>query len=167
MQLLVIRHAIAEDRDDFAKTGRDDGERPLTNDGARKMRQAARGLRELVPGIDTLVASPLVRARQTAEIVRKEYELDDVGNAPELEPETPLAKTTAALARAAGDVVAIVGHEPHLSRLVTYLTSGADASAIELKKGAACLIEFDGKVRRSGGVLVWSVAPRILRDLAG
>ena len=50
---------------------------------------------------------------------------------------------------------------------MTYLVSGADHSAIELKKGAACLIEFDGKPRRAGGMLVWSLAPRTLRDLAG
>ena len=167
MQLLVIRHAIAEDREEFATTGRDDGERPLTDDGGRRMRRAARGLRELVPAIDTLVASPLVRARQTADIVRREYDLDEIADAPELEPDTPLAKTTAAVARLAGDVVAVVGHEPHLSRLVTYLIAGVDASGVELKKGAACLIEFDGKPRRGGGVLLWSAAPRTLRGLAG
>ena len=167
MQLLVIRHAIAEDREEFAKSARDDDERPLTEDGIRKMRRAARGLRELVPHIDTLVSSPLVRAQQTADIVRREYDLDGVANAPELEPEAPLAKATAAIGRLEGDVIAIVGHEPQLSRLVTYLISGADHSAIELKKGAACLIEFDGKPRRAGGMLVWSLAPRTLRDLAG
>ena len=167
MQLLVIRHAIAEDREEFAKSGRDDGERPLTNEGEKKMRRAARGMRELVPVIATLVASPLVRARETAEIVRREYDLGDVAIAPELEPEAPLAKVAAALARYDGEVVGIVGHEPQLSRLVTYLTSGVDQSAVELKKGAACLLEFDGKVRRGGGTLIWAVAPRTLRALAG
>ena len=167
MQLLVIRHAIAEDREEFAKSARDDDERPLTEDGIRKMRRAARGLRELVPHIDTLVSSPLVRAQQTADIVRREYDLDGVANAPELEPEAPLAKVAAALARYGGDVVAIIGHEPHLSRLVTYLVSGVDRSGVELKKGGACLLEFDGAVRRTGGTIVWAAPPRILRDLAG
>ncbi len=167
MQLLVIRHAIAEDREEFAKSGRDDGERPLTDEGARKMRKAARGLRELVPTIATLVASPLVRARETAEIIRKEYRLGDVAIAPELEPEAPLAKVAAALDRYEGEVVAIVGHEPQLSRLITYFVAGVDRSAVELKKGAACLIEFEERVRRGSGTLVWAVAPRTLRDLTG
>jgi phosphohistidine phosphatase len=167
MQLLVIRHAIAEDRDAFAKTERDDGERPLTSEGVRKMRRGARGLRELVPKIETLVTSPLVRAHQTADILRREYDLERVDTASELEPETPLAKTTAALTRLEGDVVAIVGHEPHLSRLVTYLITGADQSGIELKKGGACLVDFDGHPARAAGTLIWSVAPRILRGLAG
>lgn len=167
MQLLVIRHAIAEEREEFAKSGRDDGERPLTAEGIRKMRRAARGLRQLAPRIDTLLASPLVRAQQTADIVRREYDLEAVGTAPELEPEAPLAKVVAALARHDGEVIAIVGHEPHLSRLVTYLVSGVDRSGVELKKGGACLLEFEGPVRRTGGRVVWATPPRVLRDLAG
>jgi pimeloyl-ACP methyl ester carboxylesterase len=64
MQLLVIRHAIAEDRDAFAASGRDDSERPLTESGRDKMRRVARGLRELVPRIDVRDGSkgPLVMA---------------------------------------------------------------------------------------------------------
>lgn len=167
MQLLVVRHAIAEDREDFAKTGRDDGERPLTDEGVRKIKRGARGLRWLVPKVDMLVSSPLVRARQTADILRKEYDLDEVVSAPELEPEAPLARVTAALARMTGDTIAVVGHEPQLSRLATYLVCGADQSAVELKKGAACLIRFDGKPRRGGGLLVWAMSPKALRGLAG
>ena len=46
MRLLVIRHAPAEDRDEFAKTGKDDSERPLTDDGKAQMRRAARPTQE-------------------------------------------------------------------------------------------------------------------------
>jgi phosphohistidine phosphatase len=65
----VIRHAPAADRAEFAKTGKDDSERPLTDDGKTKMRRAARGLRSLVPKLDLLASSPYVRAHETAEIV--------------------------------------------------------------------------------------------------
>jgi phosphohistidine phosphatase len=167
MQLLVIRHAIAEDKDAFAATGRDDGERPLTADGVRKMRRGAKGLRQLVPAINTLASSPLTRAQETAEIVRKEYELERIVDAPELEPGVAIGDVVAALSRFDGDVVAIVGHEPQLGRLVTYLVSGTDRSGVELKKGAACLVEFDGQARSTCGMLRWSVSPSTLRDLAG
>jgi phosphohistidine phosphatase len=167
MELLVIRHAIAEDRDEFAKSGRDDSERPLTAEGVRKMRRGARGLRRLVPRLDALVASPLVRARETAEILRKEYDLDAVGTAPELEPAAPLGRVVAALARLDGDVVAIVGHDPQLSRLVTYLLGGVDRIGVEIRKGGACLLECERGVRRSGGTLRWAATPRLLRDLGG
>ena len=50
MKLLLIRHAIAEEREDFARTGKDDRLRPLTDEGRKKMKQAARGLRKIAPG---------------------------------------------------------------------------------------------------------------------
>ena len=167
MKLLVVRHAIAEDREVFAETGRDDALRPLTAEGSRKMRRAARGLRQIVPTIDDLVASPFTRASETAEIVRREYEIDRVETADVLRPDTALDDVVSWLSQRTGDVVAIVGHEPHLSRLVTYLVSGVDCSGVQLKKGGTCLVSFDAAPRRAGGCLMWSIPPGILRDLAG
>jgi len=167
MRLLVIRHAIAEDRDTFASTGRDDASRPLTDQGKRRMRRAARGLHGIVSTIDVLVSSPLTRAQETAEIVAAEYEIERIEHAEELRPEHPLPEAVAALARYDGDVVAIVGHEPQLSRLVTFLVSGMDRSGVELKKGGAVLLEFDGKPTSGAGTLLWSARPSTLRDLAG
>jgi phosphohistidine phosphatase len=167
VELLVVRHAIAEDQEAFAESGRDDALRPLTAAGMRKMRRVARGLHELVPAIDVLASSPLTRAQETAEIVRRVYELDQVEVALPLQPATPLDEVVAWLARFAQGTVAIVGHEPQLGRLVTYLISGREASGVELKKGAASLIEFDGSPQAGNGHLVWSIPPRVLRDLAG
>ncbi|HEX9582487.1 MAG TPA: histidine phosphatase family protein [Gemmatimonadales bacterium] len=167
MQLLVIRHAIAEDPDAFAATGLDDGQRPLTARGRRRMRLAVRGLRALVRRLDLLAASPLVRARQTADIVAAGYrrslrvELDALtpGAAPE-EFLTWLGQQTGR------DVVAAVGHEPSLSALVTWLVAGrTEPVVIELKKGAACLIDFPGPVVAGSGVIHWAVTPGQLRRL--
>ncbi|MDH3366486.1 MAG: histidine phosphatase family protein, partial [Gemmatimonadota bacterium] len=69
MQLLVVRHAIAEDRDIFAAAGREDDERPLTEEGTRRMAAGAVGLVRVVPRLDAVASSPLVRAVQTAEII--------------------------------------------------------------------------------------------------
>ena len=69
MKLLLIRHAIAEEREDFEKTGKDDRLRPLTDEGRKKMKQAARGLKEVVPHVDLLATSPLTRAAQTGAIL--------------------------------------------------------------------------------------------------
>ena len=68
MNILVIRHAIAADRERHAEQhdGEDDGLRPLTARGRKRMREGARGLRRLVPKIDLLATSPLTRAAQTA-----------------------------------------------------------------------------------------------------
>lgn len=167
MELLVVRHAIAEDRDAFAATGREDSERPLTADGARKMRQTARGIHEVVPAVDTIVSSPLVRAVETAEILRREYGLDEIQTVDLLAPDTPVHEVARWLAASDHQVLMIVGHEPQLGRLVTYLVSGLDRSAIELKKGAACLIDFGEQPAAGGGQLRWAIPPSVLRDLAG
>jgi phosphohistidine phosphatase len=166
MKLLVVRHAIAEDREAYAASGHDDALRPLTEQGARRMKRGARGLRHLVPAIDTLVASPFTRAIDTAEIVRREYGIDRVETNRALEPTAAVADAVAALQSYKANVVAIFGHEPQLGRLVTYLISGLDRSAIDLKKGSACLIEFDGNVSAGTGTLIWSIRPRMLRRLA-
>ena len=167
MKLLVVRHAIAEDREAYAASGHDDALRPLTEQGARKMKRGARGLRQLVPAIDTLVSSPFTRALDTAEVVRREYGMERVETSRALEPTVAVADAVTALQSYSANVVAIFGHEPQLSRLVTYLVSGLDRSAIELKKGAACLIDFETALAAGGGTLMWSIRPRVLRDLAG
>lgn len=167
MQLLVVRHAAAEDKDAFAASGRDDALRPLTADGVRKMRRGAHGLKELIPTIDLLVTSPLTRARETAEIVRREYEIDRVETADVLEPGLEPRDVAAWLAQYRDGVVGVVGHEPQLGRLVTYLVSGIDRPGVELKKGGACLLEFESEPHAAGGTLVWAIPPGAFRDLAG
>src|SRR5690242_10606501 len=71
LRVLAVRHAIAVEREDFAKDGGTDALRPLTKTGRRKMRQAAEGLLTLVSKIDALAASPLTRAAQTADILAR------------------------------------------------------------------------------------------------
>src|SRR5713101_2159078 len=73
MRLLVVRHAIAEDREAFARSHKDDADRPLTAEGRRTMEQAALGLKELIPELDLLAASPYKRAFDSAEIVTGAY----------------------------------------------------------------------------------------------
>ena len=83
MKLLLIRHAPAELRETTAATGRDDGERPLTDRGRRRMRRTAKALPRVVPALDVLATSPLTRAAQTAAIVSKAYgDLKPIETAP-------------------------------------------------------------------------------------
>ena len=165
--MLVVRHAIAEDKEAFAAAGRDDALRPLTAEGVRKMRRAARGLREVLPSIDVLIASPFTRANETAEIIRAEYDISRVETAAVLEPDTELTDVVAWLARYDRGTIAIVGHEPQLGKLIVFLMCGSDQPRIDLKKGAAALIDFEGKPEASAGRLTWSLPPRVLRGLAG
>ncbi|HEX2189534.1 MAG TPA: phosphohistidine phosphatase SixA [Longimicrobiaceae bacterium] len=165
MQLLVIRHAIAEEREDFARTGQDDDLRPLTPEGRRRMRRAARGLRRVVPRIALLAASPLVRADQTAEVVAGVYRLPEWDTWPELAPGAAPGMLLDRLGsmHVQGGPVAVVGHEPDLGELVSWLLSGHARSFVEMKKGSACLLDLDGPPERAR--LLWHLAPAHLRRL--
>jgi phosphohistidine phosphatase len=167
MKVLVIRHAIAEEREAFAEHGKPDDERPLTANGRRRMERGARGLRTLVPRINLLACSPLVRAQQTAAVVAKVYGTEVGEKTVALSPDAPLDQFAKWLTPHSDvDVVAVVGHEPHLSTLVTWLLSGISDSRIDFKKGGACLLEIDGQPGPAGAKLLWLLTPRALRQLA-
>ena len=173
MNLLVIRHAIAEDKEAFAASGRSDDQRPLTEEGRSKMRRAAEGLRAACPRVAVLGSSPLLRARETADIVAPALHIRRVEIVEALRPERPFEELGVWLRRRIGPnggdadtTIAIVGHEPHLSGLVTWLmTSGTD-SRIELKKGGACLLRFERMPAAGEAILRWALTPSQLRGLA-
>jgi phosphohistidine phosphatase len=172
MNLLVIRHAIAEDKERFAASGRNDDLRPLTEEGRSKMRRGAQGLRTVLGRIAHLASSPLVRARETAEIVAPALGAARVEIVDALRPDRSYDELLEWLQGTAlpnedeDRIVGIVGHEPHLSGLVTWLMTGGDESRIELKKGAACLLRFDRAPEEGRAILRWSLPPSQLRDLA-
>ncbi|HMA24509.1 MAG TPA: phosphohistidine phosphatase SixA [Gemmatimonadaceae bacterium] len=168
MRLLLIRHGIAEEQEIWARTGHSDDERPLTDEGRRKMTLNAKGIHRAIDAIDLLATSPLVRARQTAQIVADAFKFNRIEATKALVPGAPMRDFVEWLGRH-GDmkVIAAVGHEPHLGILATWLMTDIEDSRVELKKGAACLLEFDGAPESGTGRLCWSIAPAQLRDMAG
>jgi phosphohistidine phosphatase len=168
MTLLVIRHAIAEDRKDYARRtkGADDGLRPLTKDGRRRMRRGAKGLKALVKDVDVLAASGLTRAQQTAAILAEHYPKAKIVRLAELSPNKSVRQLLSWLQGQKSDLtIAVVGHEPHLSTFVSWALTGLQESFIELKKGAACLIRFDEDLKPGQAKLIWALTPSQLRSL--
>ena len=166
MRVLVIRHAIAEDRDAFAKTGREDGARPLTKEGRAKMREGAAGLVQLMPKLDVLATSPLARAIETAEIIAHAYGGLRVVQAAQLTPTKPVNALLHWLqGQPSAATVAVVGHEPHLGVFASWLLTGLQESFIEPKKGSACLLEFESDVKAGRAKLLWALKPGHLRLL--
>jgi phosphohistidine phosphatase len=162
MQLLVVRHAVAEDRDRHAAAGRDDAARPLTRKGRREFKKAARGLAALLPELDLVASSRLARAVATAELLAERCGVERVLRLDELAPEAdPAALPRWLRARRRGRAVAVVGHEPHLSLLVGRLLSCAPRRPVVLEKGGACLLELDGEAAR----LRWLLGPAQLIEL--
>ena len=173
LKVLVIRHAIAADRKEFAKTGKADALRPLTRIGRKKMRRAVRGLARLVPRLDALATSPLTRAVETGEIIAGQYDYEHAVRLPALSPGKSAGqvmdwlKEQAEHAKKGADTtVAIVGHEPGLGQLVSWMLTGLRESFVPLKKGAACLVEFKGEVKPARAKLLWALHPSQLRKLA-
>ena len=166
MKLLLLRHAIAEEQEDFARTGKDDRLRPLTDEGRKKMKQSAKGLREIVPDLDLLATSPLTRAAQTAAIVDSVY-----GGLPEVEIEELSPEATPAdflrwLRKQKAGTIAAVGHEPTISMILSWLLTGSERRIFSFRKGGACLIEFTGDVGGGTATLLWALTPAQLRELA-
>ena len=165
MRLLVIRHAIAMTREAFASLDADDARRPLTYEGRRKMMAGAKGLCHLVPSLDVLASSPFVRAHQTAVIVAECYGEVPIVTTSALEPDATPDRFLIWLHSVQGDVVAVVGHEPHLGMLVTWLLTGLAQSRLPLKKGGACLLDLAARPRKGEAMLRWALTPSQLRRI--
>lgn len=139
MELYVLRHAIAVDR---GTPGYDeDSERPITDEGRRKLKKSLRAWRALDVDPDVIVCSPYVRARQTAETVAREldYSRDIVYTdtlTPESAPDAVLKFLTAEHDGATS--VLVVGHEPHLGHFISYALTGGTRLHLNLKKGGLC-----------------------------
>lgn len=165
MQLLLIRHAIAEDRFEFARTGKSDYYRPLTERGRDRMARGAAGLRTLVPRIDVLATSPLTRAVQTAEIVAAAYDGLRIERADSLASGDPGAFLDWLGEAGSDDVVTAVGHEPHMSDWAAWMLTGGRHDFAVVKKGSAMLLEFPGALTPGTAWLHWFLAPAQLRRL--
>src|SRR5437879_11778172 len=119
MRLVVVRHAIAEDREGFARSHKDDAARPLTPEGRRKMARAALGLKQLVPELELLAASPYKRALETAEVIAHAYGDQRAARVGGLAPGAGSDRVVGwPTGRGARNTGAMVGHEPAVGQRV-------------------------------------------------
>jgi phosphohistidine phosphatase len=158
MELYFLRHGIAADR---GPEGSGDAGRPLTEEGIIKMERAVRALPRIEVIPDALISSPLVRARETADIVARHLKLDmriDDALSPgcSLERLLPLLKPYATAQQ-----VMVVGHEPDFSEMIAALTGG---SRVVLKKGGLARVDLYD-LETGYGVLMCLLPPRVLRAL--
>lgn len=162
----LVRHAFAAHADPARWS--DDSKRPLTADGIRRFRAAARGLRRLVPQVDIVLSSGYSRAWETAELLHEETGWPKPQECSVLEAERRASSALDVLREHGGRSVALVGHEPYLSMLASILCAGDEGTLrLELKKGAVALLRVDGDVMPRAARLSWAAAPKILRALDG
>ena len=161
-ELYLVRHAIAADR---GEDWPDDDKRPLTARGVARFKESVEGMRKLGVEVDEIFTSPLIRARQTAELMASGL------------PGKPIIRTIDALApgHTPGSVmaqlarsakrrrIALVGHEPGLGELAAHLIGAG--RALPFKKGGACRVDVESLTSRRPGALSWFVQPKLLRSL--
>ena len=161
MNLLVVRHAIAMDPAEYAREHPDDAGRPLTPEGQKKMKRAARGLHVPRPGDRAPRHEPVDARPRDGRDPRRRLQAITPVVVPVLAPGQPAADVGRWLEGARRhDTVAIVGHEPGLSRTVSWLLAGAERSLLELKKGAACLLSIPDAVGAGCATLLLGAGAR-------
>jgi phosphohistidine phosphatase len=148
MLIHLLRHGDAADlASDGAHT---DDERPLTKDGTEKLRRAAKIYARIIGRVDRILSSPLLRAKESAEILAAA--LDFERKIEESDLLVPGASPRAIVDALRGDVleglesVVLVGHEPHLGGTLGLLLSGSER--VEIPCARAC---WSGSTSRRRG----------------
>jgi phosphohistidine phosphatase len=160
-KLFLIRHAIAEDRLVFEKSGLPDDQRPLTEEGRRKMFKIAKKLFQQEPEIKIFYQSPLLRSQQTVEVLKESYKKATVKTLPSLSPGSPIEDLLKALQQYPPQEMALIGHENHISQCLTYLLTGNTQPNLFLfKKGGIACLEYK-KIQTGLFKLKWIVTPKV------
>jgi phosphohistidine phosphatase len=157
MEIYFLRHGDAGTAAGW-KGG--DAERPLSKEGTARMEKEAAAIARVRPAVDAILTSPLLRARQTAEIVAKKLRLADAMVLEErLAPGFGTAELKQILKeRRASRGLMVVGHEPDFSRVIAACIGGG---SVECKKGSLARVDMDD-ISSLTGVLVWLLPPRVL-----
>jgi phosphohistidine phosphatase len=163
-QLYLMRHgdAVPRGAPDFP----DDGKRPLTDDGRKKMRAIAKGLLRAGVCIDAVLTSPLVRAAETADIVAKALGAVPLEVFNDLRPGGSLQSVlTYAGKHGERRRILVVGHEPDLGEAASRLIGAGRHANLRFKKGGCCRIDFDDLPPHPPGRLVWWLTPWIMKKM--
>jgi phosphohistidine phosphatase len=157
MIVYFLRHGLAGDRTEW--TG-NDALRPLTERGISQMEQAAEALSILIPDLDVILTSPLVRARQTAQIVAEKLKMEEsLVEDSRLSPGFNYEDLSQILREQAETAaIILVGHEPDFSQTISDLIGGG---RIICKKGGLARVDLTSSDPPQGE-LIWLIPPKAL-----
>src|ERR1700682_5855616 len=165
MQLYIVRHGIAIDREDSKSPP--EAERFLTEEGIAKTKQVAKSVAALGVSPDLLVSSPYVRAMQTAEIFANalEYPKSKIRRNELLLPGSEPSVFFRELAKDKhSSTVLLFGHAPHLDELLA-TAIGSKHPVTTLKKAGVACLELK-RISPPSAQLIWLATPRLLRKAA-
>ena len=145
MKLILFRHGLAVEHDDYIKTNQDDSLRPLVLKGKRRTMTMAKHLQSRIGSVDMIVSSPYVRAKQTAEILKRVLQPKKYFECVELIPSAPpmaFASWLRANAALATKII-VVGHAPQLNTFASWSLSGQLENFIDIKKSGMLGLEIE------------------------
>ena len=162
LELYLIRHGLAAERGDEYP---DDSKRPLTSDGIAALRKEVKALDVLGEAFDHIITSPLVRAKQTADVFVQHLDSKpSVSMSDALAPAGSPAGVVQEIAKHAKKRrIALVGHEPNLGELAARLIGSR--TPLAFKKGGICRIDFEVLPPKGVGQLRWFATPKMLRKI--
>jgi phosphohistidine phosphatase len=137
----------------------------LTPRGIQRTKLLAQALEQMEISFDAVLSSPLLRAKQTAEIVVRGMQLPATLKLTEsLSPSGSMEKLVREITsiRPVPDNVLLVGHEPYLSSFISLLCAGGTGLLLTLKKGGLCRLEVDRLICAQCATLEWLLPPRLL-----
>lgn len=167
LNLFILRHGIAVEHGTPGYASDDD--RPLTPKGKRQMHKIASSFRAMKLRFDLILSSPLVRARQTAEIVAADLKLKKrLAFADELKPGGDLKSLVRKINAldASPENLLLVGHEPYLSELTSWFVTGRTDARFILKKGGFAKLEAQQLRAGKCASLAWMLAPFQMKLIA-
>jgi phosphohistidine phosphatase len=162
MNLYIVRHAIAVERG--TPGYEDDTQRPLTDTGRKKMKKISKRLDRLGVKLDVILTSPWVRARDTAKILAERFGMmDKIFFSDNLIPPGHFEALVFEM-HEKYDVanIALVGHEPMLSSLVSWLTTGDTEVRLNMKKGGVAYLTSDTLYQDGRATLEWLSTPSLM-----
>jgi phosphohistidine phosphatase len=165
MQLYIVRHGIAVDREDPRCPP--DPERYLTEEGVEKTKEVAKGVAALGMTADLFLTSPYVRAVQTAEIFASalDYAKQKIRRSELLLPGAEPSFLFRELAKdKQASSVFLFGHAPHLDDVIA-TALGSKRHVTALKKAGVAMIELK-RISPPIGMLVWLATPKLLKKAA-
>jgi phosphohistidine phosphatase len=165
MDLFFLRHGKAFDR---SPKFRPDSIRPLMPEGEDEMEEVARGIKRLKLDFDLVLTSPYVRASKTAEIFHDVVECGKLKVSESLISEADPAAIIDEISKEYSkfESIVLVGHEPHMSHLMSFLLSGTTELHIDLKKAGFAKLCIDKLTAGQCACLKWMMTPKQLTKVS-
>ncbi len=157
MLLYILRHGDAVESSFYQ-----DRDRPLSDLGRRQIQAVAHFLQTAKVKPDLILASPLVRAQQSCDLIRENLGVKDSLTTEGLAPGSNLRDLMKEINSHSVAAMLLVGHEPQLSGLISVLTGGDEQFRVEMKKASLASLNVPQPVKKGHAVLNWLLSQSVL-----